>query len=270
MKKLRVLSNDRYVIGMECGEVVRKLFQIIPAKDGGLYVSFPYTPFDVGRVGILTMTSASEEEGVLFGNDAPVTAEGVKYSHHPSGVVQFSQTGRVRTDIRKLGVPFGKISGHIFTVTLQGIDRYKSVPKSARNKRGSNVVAFARPSEPVGAYKFVAYVYSEREMARRIVGDGTAFWIKAVSPSGKLCCGITLATKCQSENERRFIFLVLEPVDKVCAQYEELLLFLGGFDPPEVSHDLSKDTQALILLYPEKDCTDELLKRVGTIDLRNG
>ena len=267
MKKLRVLCNDRYVIGIDCGEVVRKLFQIIPARDGSLYVSFPYSPFDLGRVGILTVTRGSQEEGVVFGDDAPVTAERVKYSHHPSGSVHFSQSGRIRTDIRKLGVPFGKISGHIFTVTVQGIDRYKSVPKDARNKRGSNIIAFSRPPERVGAYKFVAHIYSERELARRLVGSGTGFWIKCVIPSGKLLCGITLATKFQSEDGRKFLFLLLEPVDKVCAQSDELLIFLGGFDPPEISLDPSKDMQALMMLYPERDCTDELIRRVGTIDV---
>src|ERR1700682_2519633 len=142
MKTLRVLSNDRYVIGIESGEVVKKIFQIIPARDGSLYVSFPYSPFDVGRVGILTVTTGSEKEGIIFGDDAPVTAERVKYSHHPSGEAHFSQSGRVKTDIRKSSVPFGQISGHIFTVTLQGIDHYESTPKKAKPKRGSNVVAF--------------------------------------------------------------------------------------------------------------------------------
>jgi len=268
MKKLRALSSDCYVIGIERGEVVRKLFQIIPARDGSLYVSFPYSPFDLGRVGILTVTTGSEEEGVIFGDDDPVTAERVKYSHHPSGAVHFSQSGRVKTDIRKSGVPFGRISGHIFTVTVQGIDRYKSIQKGAKTKRGSNVIAFSPPPEPGGAYKFVAHVYSEHELAERLLGRGTGLWIRCVNESGRLSWGITLATKFQSEQGRKFILLVFESVDKVCAQYDEMLLFLGGFDPPEISLDPSKDTQALIMLYPEKDCTNELIRRVGTIDLR--
>lgn len=268
MKTLRALSNDRYVIGIERGEVVRKLFQIIPARDGSLYVSFPYSPFDLGRVGILTVTAGSEEEGIMFGDDAPVTAERVKYSHHPGGAVHFSQSGRVRTDIRKSGVPFGRISGHIFTVTLQGIDRYQSIQKDAKTKRGSNVIAFSPPPEPEGAYKFVAHIYSEQELAKRLTSHGTGLWIRCVNESGKLSWGITLATQFQSEQGRRFILLVLESVEKMCAQFDEMLLFLGGFDPPEIALNPSKDTQALILLYPEKDCTDELIRRVGTIDVR--
>jgi hypothetical protein len=266
MRRLQALSSDRYVIGIDCGEFVRKLFQIIPAKDGSLYVSFPYTPFTVGRVGFLTL-GANSQHGVIFGDDAPVTWEKVKYSHHPSGAVHFSQSGRVRTDIRKSGVPFGKISGHIFTITAQGIDRYKEFPKNAKKKRGSIVVAFSPPVQPAGAYKFVAHVYSERELAGRCVGSGSGLWIRCVSPSGKLLWGIMLATKFQSEHGRKFIWLVLEPVPKMCAEYEELLIFLGGFDPPEISLNPSGDTRAVMLLYPEKDCTDELLRRVGTIDL---
>src|SRR5437588_2228833 len=91
MRTLQALSTDRYIIGIRSTGVIRKLFQIIPGKGGSLYVSFPYSPFQVGRVGILKITG-SGEDGVLVGeNDFPVTMEKLKYTHHPSGEVHFSQ-----------------------------------------------------------------------------------------------------------------------------------------------------------------------------------
>jgi hypothetical protein len=254
------------VIGVDCQGVVRKLFQIVPARDGSVYVAFPYLPFDVGRVGFLTMRSGSAE--TIFGEDAPVTAEKVKYSHHPNGAAHFSQSGRVRTEIRKSSVPFGRLSGHIFTVTFQGIDRYPSMLKTAKPKRRTAVAAFSQ-IESADAYKFIAHIYSERELASRIIGSGSRLWIRCALPSGKVLWGITLATNFSSEHGRKFIFLMLEPIGRVCAQYDELFMFLGGFDPPEISLDPAQDTRALMLLYPEGDCSAELIKRVGTIDLHS-
>src|SRR4051812_13647251 len=94
MKRIRALINKRITIGIESGDQVRKLFQILPARDGGVYVSFPYLPFALGRVGLLK-TRATLEQEIIWGDEAPVTAEKVKYSHHASGAVHFSQSGRV-------------------------------------------------------------------------------------------------------------------------------------------------------------------------------
>ena len=259
-----MLTGDRYVIGMRCGAVVRKLFQIIPASDGSLYVSFPYSPFERGRVGIFTMPKGPDQWVMV--EDFPLTTHHVKYAHHPSGTVHFSQSGRIRNAVRKSSVPFGKISGHIFSVTFQGIDRYQPVDLDADTKRNRGIVAF--PSEGPGAYKFVAHIHSEPELARMIVGAGSALWLTCVTPSGKLLKGITFATKFRSVEGPRYLVLSFEPVEKICADYDEFLMFLGGFDPPEISLNRSRETRALMFLYPEKDCTAELLRRVGTVDLR--
>ena len=106
----------------------------------------------------------------IVGDEFPVTTHHVKYSHHPNGTVALSQAKRVRT-IRKSGVPFGSVSGHIFSATFQGIERYESIPTAAATRRGRVVAAFSS-SRPPAAYKFRGHIHSEQELEARIVGNG--------------------------------------------------------------------------------------------------
>ncbi len=265
MRTLRVLTGDRYVIGVRCGpDLVRKLFQITPARDGSLYVSFPYSPFDRGRVGIPTLPKGPDQWVLV--EDFPLTSHHVKYAHHPSGLAHFSQSGRVKSTVRKFSVPFGEISGHIFTVSFQGIDRYKCVDFSSDGKRHRGIVAF--PYQDNRAYKFVARIYSESELARMTMGRGSALWLQTVTADGTVAPAITFETNFRSTEGRRYLLLSFKTVEKISADEEECVLFLGGFDPPAIALDRSRDTRALMFLYPENDRTEDLLRRVGTVDLR--
>ena len=91
--------------------------------------------------------------------------------------------------------------------------------------------------------------------------------LTCISPPGKMVPGIVLATKFHSQTGTKYLVVFVEPVERVCAQSNEFLIFLGGFDIPEVSLNPSIDTHALMFFYPEKDYTEELLRRVGTVDL---
>jgi hypothetical protein len=265
MRTLRVLTGDRYVIGVRCGpDLVRKLFQIVPATDGSLYVSFPYSPFERGRVGILTLPKGPDQWVLV--EDFPLTTHHVKYAHHPRGLAHFSQSGRVKSTVRKFSVPFGEISGHIFTVSFQGIDRYKCVDFSSEGKRHRGIVAF--PFQDNRAYKFVARIYSESELAKMTMGRGSALWLQTVTADGTVAPAITFEIKFRSPEGRRYLLLSFKTVEKIPPNEEECVLFLGGFDPPAIALDRSRDTRALMFLFPENDRSEDLLRRVGTVDLQ--
>ena len=101
-----------------------------------------------------------------------------------------------------------------------------------------------------------------------MVGRGTILWINCATPSGKIVPGITLTTKFRSKEGPKYLLLFLEPVDKYAPTVRNLFMFLGGFDLPGKSLSIILgETQALMFFYPEKDCTDELIRRVSTIDL---
>jgi hypothetical protein len=48
---------------------------------------------------------------------------------------------------------------------------------------------------------------------------------------------------------------------------KEALTFMGGFDPPEIVYDHSKETKILSLMYPAVDA-EHLAKQIGSIDYR--
>jgi hypothetical protein len=267
VKRLRVPCSDLYVIGINDGGVERKLFQIIPGNDGSLYASFPYTPFDRGRVGTITLpANYDESEGVVIGDEFPFTSHNVKYSHHPDGAVHFSQTGRVRSVIRKTGVPFGSISGHIFSVVFQGIERFERLDR-AKKTRNRHTHVFSAPVGVGDAYKFVAHVHSERELAQRTVGSEGGPFIKTIDARGRLAWAVVLVTKFVSDKSRKFILLKLERAERMRSDQDEFMMFIGGFDPPEIALDLSKDTRALMFFYPDNECSPEIIHKLGTIDL---
>ncbi len=64
-------------------------------------------------------------------------------------------------------------------------------------------------------------------------------------------------------------FMILVACESTLALEKEsksLLMFIGGFDPPEIMDDLSKPFSFLYMSYPASDYED-LEKRIGNIDI---
>lgn len=265
MKEIKVLAADRYVVALKYASGYKKLFQIVCANDGGLYVAFPYSSFKASRLGKLRVEAHTGKAQV--GEDFPVTTENVKYAHHPSGIVHFSQSGRIKTDIRKRGVRFEDARGHLFSVIFQGINGYSELVESLKNSPKRIVVPFELSSE-FSAVKFVAHVYSEIDLKRRVVGAGSSLYINCMTPDGRKLRGINLATKYKTSEGIFYLFLTVESVPRVFHQGEEMMLFYGGFDSPQTVLDHSKDSYALVLFSPEHSYSSELVEKVGTVDLK--
>jgi hypothetical protein len=97
-KRLIAYKADRYVIAVRTTSGSRKLFQIVCALDGSLYVTFPYYKSGGGQMGEVTLDADRKYPGSLtVGDDFSVSTHYVKYSHHPSGYAQFSLTGKVQS-----------------------------------------------------------------------------------------------------------------------------------------------------------------------------
>jgi hypothetical protein len=84
----------------------RKLFQNVPSKsDGSLYISFPYYKGSGGQKGnVEAEPNADYSDGLIVGGEFSVSTHYVKYSHYPSGVTQFSLTGK---ELWVIGGTFG-------------------------------------------------------------------------------------------------------------------------------------------------------------------
>jgi len=245
---------ERYVIAVRTTSNTRKLFQIVPSKsDGSLYITFPYYRRGGGQMGeALLEANETYPSGLTVGDDFSVSTHYVKYSHHPSGLAQFSLSGKVRSSVRKASVPLSNASGHIFTFMVQGLGKFdvRKPEESGKLKRG--LVEFGLDCDLSQSLKFVGHYFSERELASRAAfnsGRDTP-WTLAVTPDGRSLMSSALATSYFHNGERRYLMLTAERVPQITESQEVFMSFMGGFDPPNVVNDPKVPTSFLMFIYP--------------------
>jgi len=268
MQTIHIYDALRYVIGVRTISSSRKLFQIVFAKDGSLFVTFPYYQSGHGRVGLIhlnpTMTYPSS---LIVGDNFPVTTHYVKYSHHPAGRAHFSLTGKVTSTVGKQAVPLYDANGHVFTVMLQGVDFFGEASPQDKGNPARGIVTFPFESAPVEGIKFLGMLYPERFLGQRVISVADTPWTKVVAPNGSVRPGILLNTPLVKDGQRYFLLLSAERMPTICAQREVFINLIGGFDPPDVALDHDKQTSCLMLIYPSFADLEELVRTFGTIDL---
>ena len=65
----------------------------------------------------------------------------------------------------------------------------------------------------------------------------------------------------------RALLLTCENINRLDKQKESALVFIGGFDSPEIAKDFSKDMTFLALSYPASNY-EELKRNIGSIDYK--
>lgn len=188
---------------------------------------------------------------LTVGDDFSVSTHYVKYSHHPSGMAQFSLTGKVKSVVRRTSVPLSEVEGHLFTLKVQGLNQFDLVKPEERlrnHKRG--LVEFGFDCDESQSLDFFGYYYSERQLASRAVYGADTPWTRVTTPDGRSLMGIALATNYFHDGERRYLMLAGERVPQICKDQEVFLSFMGGFDPSEVAFDHNRSTGFLMFIYP--------------------
>jgi hypothetical protein len=239
MKRLKAYLAERYVIAVRTTSGSRKLFQIVPSKnDGSLYITFPYYRHGGGQMGEVQLAANKAYPSALtVGDGFSVSTHYVKYSHHPSGLAQFSLSGKVKSSVRKISVPLSDASGHLFTFMVKGLDKFdvKSPEEKVNRKRG--LVEFGLDCDESQSLKFVGHYYSEREFAARATFNSDMPWLMGVTPDGRRVMALGLAMTYFHNGERRYLILSAERVPPVTKSQEVFMCFMGGFDPPKVAFD---------------------------------
>ncbi len=158
--EIKALLSRKHVITVtKDGETV-KIFQIGFADDGTLFLHFPYHKNPEGLASVVTLDPelVYPASGISLTKQGKVTSHKVKFSHHTDGRVNFSQTGKVFTQIKRQGTPLINIDGHIFTIMYQGHSWFESVTskKDAHHYDADRtVVHFDISGQPEGAIKFI-------------------------------------------------------------------------------------------------------------------
>jgi len=262
-------SAERYVIAVKGGPWSRKLCQIIcTAKDGSIYVAFPYASLAPGTLGVMTMKSGMRYPATLnVGHDFPATTHVVKYTHHASGRANFSLDGKVYTRVHRQAVPLSQADGHLFTVMLQGLDRFDTLAHQETSTKKRAFVRFPLPTAPFEALKLIGRFYSRQALAKVPVFAESRFGSVAVrNPDGQFVPGALLRTAFGPLDDPCWLLMTLEPIPRINHQEPTFLTFIGGFDPPAIALDHSVDSSCLTFFYPFRGDLSSRVRLAGSID----
>jgi len=260
-------SAERYIVTVQVEQDAFKIFQVFfNKKDGSLHLSFPYFSHKEGILSEIKIpggTTIPTDLSLIPGGKA--TKHQVHYSHHVDGHAHFSENKKIYTKIRKKSVPLKSQSGHIFTVQIWRVPSFDKITKE-KDKISTNnrtIITFEFKEMPI-ALKFVGMWYSTRVARKNYsgsLGNGPKF--RFMSPDRRIREGLALVNPFLDDGESYALVLYCEKIPS--EDTTEALTFIGGFDPPEIVNDHSRDTTALSLMYPAGDI-DNLIKQIGSVD----
>lgn len=266
--RIRFLSAERATVLIGFPERLHQICQVQFAKDGGIFVHFPYFPPSLGilsetkapPVGMKSVTYELTELGKF-------TSELVKFSHHPDGEVHFSQDGKVRTAIRRTSFPLDGPIGQIFQLNAYWPSGFAELTRVDK-KRGYLTFLF-RDRLPT-AIRVVAEWRRKKEISDNVEG---------VPPGPRT----EILKKSTGESFQAFFFgpptgfpiqdhvLVVSAGVTVHPKNVDstTMVFVGGLDLHEVAAPgiPAAPSGSLVFLYPSK-AKASVIKQIGSIDLR--
>lgn len=267
MVNLKAIRSARVILSVQQGSARYKVCQLFFGPDHSLYVNLPYWKHRTGILAAATIPAGQRSCDVSLEIRGKISSHLVKYSHHPDGRAHFSQTGKVRTEVKRYSVPFAAQKGHIFTILVQGVHAFEAATESRDrgvSARRATLTFQLQGPDPPESFKLVGRLYDHR-----------ALQFGGAVPSE---IGPTVVMQDAGGNRTQG-FLIASPFDNAahvllvsCVQYHslgpapEVLIFYGGFSPPEIMTDATKEAGFLAFVYPASNA-DELRNRIGTIDL---
>ena len=107
--KMKVILSSKITVTLKHKGTRRKLFQVLFAKDGSVFVNFPYFRHRIGLLAAATIPGDGKAETqVDLKIGGKVASHLVKYSHHPDGRAHFSQDGKIYTAIKRESIPLNQ------------------------------------------------------------------------------------------------------------------------------------------------------------------
>ena len=263
-RNVSAIRADVIVCVVKAGDLRAKAFQVFFGRDGSLFVSFPYFRH---RTGILS-TSAIAGDGerqsqVSLEQGGKVTSHLVKYSHHPSGQAHFSQTGKIRPEIKRQSSRLDTLNGHIFSLLIQGLGSLETAhpTKDARTSSKRTLVDFHVDPQSE-AIRFVGRWYDVNNLRVSNPEDSIGPVIPMMDSGGNRIDGILLASP--HSDARHVLAVSCVPMPSLGPD-PELFMFYGGFDPATTMTDPDKEAGFLVFLYPLTEA-DKARERLGIVD----
>jgi hypothetical protein len=262
--EVKAFQSKQVVVTVNADRHRHKIFQILFGKDGSLYVSFPYFAHANGLLAEVKVTGPpGATSNVDLSNTGKVASHLVKYSHHPDGRAHFSQDGKVKTVIKRQSVPLREQQGHIFTLLIQGLRAFESVPLNKENKATPKrtTLTFDVTDRFPKAMRIIGRWYWLEDLEARPRPKELGPIVLTVDPDGVWRNSFIVANP---DDPKHVLLLTCTPQD-VISQNHDLMMFYGGFDPPAVIFNPKKPASFLAFSYPADDF-ENLKKRLGSID----
>jgi len=200
------------------------------------------------------------------------TSQLVKFSHHPQGLSLFSQTGLVRSDVRRQSFPLTGPIGRLFHATLVDPEQFKPLK---RLKPRRLYLVFSEGREDVPAYQLDGLWHRKADVVRNATGAGpvgpvTEFLDRHTGDGGPT---IFYGAPVGSRVEPHVLVLKGRPCLPPTGATQPSVIFLGGYDMHEVGagqlRSAAKSRGALAAVYPVFGSL-ELRARLGSVDFQAG
>lgn len=266
--RLRYIEAQKITVCVGTPLAVHKVCHITFGRDG-IFVQSPYFHRTEGLASRVELGEGPPYQFKLE-EHGKVTSSLVKLTHHLDGIVHFSQSGRVRTEIRRRSFRLDTSIGLLFEIFAFWLRGFVVVDASEvrRNhawiqfkSRGDHVFGVNVRAEWRRKSAIEANIQPATGTAgphstlidRRTGASFGAFFVGA--PAGSPLASHCLILSCQDS-----------PIPSDVRQ--PMLLLVGGWDPAEIADGDPPVRQAgcLAALYPVQS-PDELRDRLGSIDL---
>lgn len=247
---------SRVTFAVKQENLQKKIFQILFLKDGSLSIDFPYLRQNSAYMAEGNMPLAELTPRLTVGHcgAAHHTLHTVKFTHHMDGNAHFSQDGKVRTIVRRKAVRLDKLSGHLFTIKVQGLSGFKDVaPRDRRGSKKRRLVILETP-EPTEGLKVVAMLYPMSALGRIIPRPAPVVGpiVPTIGAEGAIARAVLLSWPSEAV-DGRVLLVRIEPSSETDPDRETSLFFVGGFDPENIVFDHAKESGFMFLAAPIKE-----------------
>ncbi len=257
MSTLQGFGSQSHIVTLSHNGMRYKIFRIDFHTDGSIFVNFPYYKNSDGIASKVHMHPANQNtyDSLSLTDEARVTSHRVKYSHHTTGEALFSMDGKVRTEIRKQSVPLSELSGHIFTVQIQGFNGFEE----ARGKKYDHGWSEARNTihfDLQGNFPALKFVATWERSSDFIKDLKAPIGIETVGPqivyngTKDKGIGFILSPNLNNPFSDYILLLRVHIIERIDKDRNSILAFIGGFDPINKMNDLSQEATFLSLVYP--------------------
>jgi hypothetical protein len=265
--RVDAFRSEIVVLSIKANGSRHKILQLLFGSDGSLYVTFPYFKHSEGILAVATIPAGVSRTDINLAHAGKVSSHRVKYSHHPRGQAHFSQSGKVKTEIKRQSVALAEQEGHIFTVLLKRLRCFERTNEKsdAASTPKRTTLTFEIP-ERADSFRVVGRWYWIEDLVAeprpRVVGP----IVSTKRPDGTVQNAFIVANPA---SRAEHVLLLTCEVDHAISADPEFLGFYGGFDPPSAILDTTKPTSFLAFIYPATDFV-ALKNRIGSIDLTPG